>query len=284
MFESNTLTLMTARQTPAPTPVPTPTIAPLVTIEPVSYENVSQPLRIMRNVLYPVANVLGVLSAAALLLFLVSTFVRFKKRHDSDTAYDHLDLAEKRDYSQPAEENEPSGSSDDETPPAREEMQEESADPADQPQEAQEESADEQPAQEQQPEETDAPMGHSGGFRMTRDSQTDEFPPYSQDEARKPDYKPARRSQRADLAEDTADDLADAAADARDEVSGAWKKTRDAKDIKDVKDAEDDFRTAVENAEDAVQQAAEDLDGGADGSSGERNRLPDRRRRRNRRS
>ena len=53
---------------------------------------------ILRNVLYPVANVLGVLSAAALVLFLISTVVRFKKRHDSDTAYDHLDLAEKRDY------------------------------------------------------------------------------------------------------------------------------------------------------------------------------------------
>ncbi len=279
VFESNTLTLMTARQTPAPTPVPTPTIAPLVTIEPVTYENVSQPLRIMRNVLYPVANVLGVLSAAALLLFLVSTFIRFKKRHDSDTAYDHLDLAEKRDYSQPAEENEPSESSEEETPPAREEMQEEPADQADQPQETPEESAEEQPAQEPQAEETDAPMGHSGGFRMTRDSQTDEFPPYSQDDVRKPDYKPARRSQRTDLAEEAADELTDAAADARDEVTGAWKKTREAKD---------DLQAAVENAEETVQQAAEDLNGAIDGTAqdngSERNALPDRRRRRNRRS
>ena len=219
---------------------------------------------------------LGVLSAAALLLFLVSTFVRFKKRHDSDTAYDHLDLAEKRDYSQPAEENEPSESSEEESSAAREEMKEEPADQADQPQEAPEEPAEEQAA-EPQPEETEAEKGHSGGFRMTRDSQTDEFPPYSQDDAHKPDYKPARRAQRTE-ADEAAETFTDAAADAREEVTGAWKKARDT------------VQSAAETAEDAVQEAAEDLKDvkdaltDADGKNSERNALPDRRRRRNRRA
>ena len=263
VFESNTLTLMTARQTPAPTSVPTPTIAPLVTLEPVTYENVSQPLRILRNVLYPVANVLGVLSAAALVLFLISTVVRFKKRHDSDTAYDHLDLAEKRDYSQPAEdaEEEPAV-----IPAEREEMKEESAEPADNPEEPAQEPA-EEPVQEepQQEEEPSSSMGHSGGFRMTRDSQTDEFPVYSQDD--KPDYKPARRPQKVDLTvDDTVGETQDALNDAREEVTGAWKKTKDA------------VEATVEEAQDAAQEAEQEV------KDAEHNTLPDRRRRRNRRS
>ncbi len=266
VFESNTLTLKTARQTPAPTPVPTPTIAPLVTLEPVTYDNVSQPLRIMRSVLYPVANVLGVLSAAALVLFLISTFVRFKKRRDSETAYDHLDLAEKRDYSQPAEDRDEE--EDGETPPAREEMTEEPKEEADAPAEPAEEASAEE-AQEAQPEAAEeAPMGHSGGFRMTRDSQTDEFPAY--DEARKPEYKPAHRAQKVNLTVDEAvDEVREDLTDARDEVTGAWKKTQDA------------VESTVEEVQNTVEEVRQDV---TDTEKPENSPLPDRRRRRNRRA
>ena len=250
VFESNTLTLMRARQTPAPTPVPTPTIAPLITLPPASYEDVSQPLRIMRTVLYPVSNVLGVLSALALLLFLVSTVVRFKKRHDSDTAYDHLELAEKRDYAQPAE---------DSAPP------EEPADAPDREEPAQDAPADEaggelpgdEPAEEPQEEEpSSSPMGQSGGFRMTRDTQTDEFPVYSE-APEKPEYKP-RRAQRVEkMVDDLADEAEDTLADAREEVTG-WRKAADA-----VRDTAEE---AAEKAEDTVREAGQ-------------NNLPDRRRR-----
>ena len=273
VFESNTLSLMRAKQTPAPTPVPTPTIAPLVTIEPVTYENVSQPLRILRNVLYPAANVLGVLSAAALVLFLVSTIIRFKKRHDSDAAFDHLDLAEKRDYSQPAEEKEEDG---EQTPPAREDMTEEPAGPEAQPEEAQTELAEESAPEPAKEEEGDSPIGHAGGFRMTRDSQTDEFPAY--DAPEKTEYRPARRPQRVDITVDeTAEEARDAVTDAREEVTGAWRKTRDA-----VQDTAEDVRDTVQDAEQAVQDAA---DGTGATKDGEHQPLPDRRRRRmNRRS
>ena len=147
-FESNTLTLPYTRVTAAPTATPAPTIPPLETLPPADYENTGSVLRTMRNVLYTASNVLGVLAAAALLLFVISTIVRASKRHQSESAYDHLDLAERRDYAQPAE------NSDDEDAPKPEEKPE-----------AEEQAADQ-----------DAVQSEVGGFRMTRDRQTDEFP------------------------------------------------------------------------------------------------------------
>ena len=47
----------------------------------------------------------GVLFGAGLVLFLVSTAVRMRKKSKSNAAYDHLDLAERRDYTEPAEED-----------------------------------------------------------------------------------------------------------------------------------------------------------------------------------
>ena len=147
-FESNTLTLPYTRVTAAPTATPAPTIPPLETLPPADYENTGSVLRTMRNVLYTASNVLGVLAAAALLLFVISTIVRASKRHQSESAYDHLDLAERRDYAQPAE------NSGDEDAPKPEEKPE-----------AEEQAADQ-----------DAVQSEVGGFRMTRDRQTDEFP------------------------------------------------------------------------------------------------------------
>ena len=107
-------------------------------------------------------------------------------------------------------------------------------------------------------------MGHSGGFRMTRDSQTDEFPAY--DEVRKPEYKPAHRAQKVNLTVDeVVDEVREDLTDARDEVTGAWKKTQDA------------VESTVEEVQDAVQDVT-------DAEKPENSPLPDRRRRRNRRA
>ena len=171
-FESNTLTLPYTRVTAAPTATPAPTIPPLETLPPADYEHTGSVLRTMRNVLYTASNVLGVLAAAALLLFVISTIVRASKRHQSESAYDHLDLAERRDYAQPAEN---SGDEDAPKPETKPEAEEQAAD-------------------------QDAVQSEVGGFRMTRDRQTDEFPAWhepgapaeTQDEAAQPEEAPAQ--------------------------------------------------------------------------------------------
>ena len=168
-FESNTLSLPYTRITAAPTSTPAPTVPPLETLPPVRYTDAGPILRTMIRVLYTAAIVLGALAAAALVLFLVSTVVRVRKRHQSDNAYDHLDLAERRDYAQPAE-----GSEDQPAPK-----------PADEPEKAAGET--ENAGQEAQTE--------GGGFRMTRDRQTDEFPEWRESaekpaEAAEPEAKP----------------------------------------------------------------------------------------------
>ena len=142
-------------------------------------------------------------------------------------------------------------------------MTEDPKEEADAPAEPAEEAPAEE-AQEAQPEVAEeAPMGHSGGFRMTRDSQTDEFPAY--DEARKPEYKPAHRAQKVNLTVDEAvDEVREDLTDARDEVTGAWKKTQDA------------VESTVEEVQDAVQDVTD--------TKTEESPLPDRRRRRNRRA
>ena len=149
-FESNTLTLNYTRVTPAPTATPAPTVPPLETLPPADYSDTGSILRTLRNVLYTASNVLGVLAAVALVLFVASTVVRLRKRHQSDAAYDHLDLAERRDYSQAPENAE-------ETPA-----------PAEKP-------AEEAPAEEEETS-TASVQSKIGGFRMTRDRQADEFP------------------------------------------------------------------------------------------------------------
>ena len=279
VFESNTLTLTTARVTPAPTAVPTPTVAPLVTLAPVTYENVSQPLRIMRSALYTAAFVLGGLAAAALALFLISSIVRMKKRHDSNTAYDHLDLAEKRDYSQPAEDGGEEGGA---AAPAREDMTaDDAADSPDEPAaEATEEKKDEE-------EPADSPMGQSGGFRMTRETQTDEFPVYTQPEAgrEKPEYRPVRRAQQVErTVDETADIAAGAAAEAaeaaEEAVGDSWKAVR-----KEAEEAVTDAREAVGDSWKAVRKEAGDTladtveEARRTVTNADHSALPDRRRR-----
>ncbi len=99
-FDSNTIRIAYARPTAAPTAVPVVTVAPPALVTPVPADPV---LSQGRNVLLTGAMALGALFACALLLFAVSTVVRLRKKSKSNAAYDHLDLAARRDYTEPAE-------------------------------------------------------------------------------------------------------------------------------------------------------------------------------------
>ncbi len=101
-FESNTIRITLDTSTPVPTALPAATIAPpaLVTAAPADAL-----LAQGRGALQTAAMALGALFAGAFALFLVSTVVRLIKRSKSKSAFDHLDLAERRDYTEPADED-----------------------------------------------------------------------------------------------------------------------------------------------------------------------------------
>ena len=91
-----------ARPTPAPTQVVIVTVAPLTLVTPVPADPL---LSQGRSALYTGGLVLAGLFGVTFLLFLISSFVRAGKKHKSNSAYDHLDLAERRDYTEPADED-----------------------------------------------------------------------------------------------------------------------------------------------------------------------------------
>ncbi len=99
-FESNTIKISLDRSTPVPTAVPAATVAPPALVTPAPADPL---LDQSRGALLTAAMALGALFAATLALFLVSTVIRLHKRSKSKSAYDHLDLAERRDYSEPAD-------------------------------------------------------------------------------------------------------------------------------------------------------------------------------------
>ena len=101
-FDSNEIVLTYAAPVITATMAPIPTVGPLVT-ETVAPIEVLEPVKLKTNqALRIAAFALGGLFAASFLLFLVSTVVRAKKRSASSKAYDHMDLVEKRDYTEPA--------------------------------------------------------------------------------------------------------------------------------------------------------------------------------------
>lgn len=102
-FDSNTLQLAYAPATPAPTVEVRATVAPPKTVTPAPVDPV---LYSTRNALMTVAGVLAVLFGIAFILFAVSTVMRIKNKNKSKNAYDHLELSERRDYTEPAEEAE----------------------------------------------------------------------------------------------------------------------------------------------------------------------------------
>ncbi|MBE5770605.1 MAG: hypothetical protein E7336_04455 [Clostridiales bacterium] len=100
-FDSNTLQIIYAQATPVPTQVPVVTIAPpeLMTAAP------ADPIMTQaRSALKTLGAILGVIFLAVFALFAVSTIVRLYKKGKSKAAYDHLELAERRDYTEPADE------------------------------------------------------------------------------------------------------------------------------------------------------------------------------------
>ncbi|MBQ4639818.1 MAG: hypothetical protein IJB69_04775 [Clostridia bacterium] len=102
-FDSNTLQLAYAPATPAPTVEVRATVVPPKTVTPAPVDPV---LYSTRNALMTVAGVLAVLFGIAFILFAVSTVMRIKNKNKSKNAYDHLELSERRDYTEPAEEAE----------------------------------------------------------------------------------------------------------------------------------------------------------------------------------
>lgn len=100
-FDSNTLQLAYSAPTAAPTAVVKVTVAPPALVTPVPVEPV---LAQAKNVILTVGAVLGILFGLGLILFLISSFVRLGKKNKSKAAYDHLDLSERRDYTEPADE------------------------------------------------------------------------------------------------------------------------------------------------------------------------------------
>jgi len=101
-FDSNELTISYAPPTEAPTMAPILTPAPLVTVTPAPIE-VLEPVTLQTSrVLRIAAIVLGVLFAASFALFAISTVARARRRNSSKNAFDHMELAGKRDYTEPA--------------------------------------------------------------------------------------------------------------------------------------------------------------------------------------
>ncbi len=100
-FDSNTLQIYYAPPTSAPTQVPVVTIAPPDYVTPVPADAM---LTGARNALLTIVAVLAVVLGACFLLFAVSTVMRLRSKSKSNAAYDHLELAERRDYTEPSDE------------------------------------------------------------------------------------------------------------------------------------------------------------------------------------
>lgn len=104
-FDSNTLSITYAAPTVAPTSIPDATPAPLVTIAPATYDDLDDSVRSLPKIFYYIMLILFALFFISLILFLMSSFIRLRKRHQSNQAYDHLELGERRDYTEPADES-----------------------------------------------------------------------------------------------------------------------------------------------------------------------------------
>ena len=97
-FDSNTIRITYFTPTAAPTQPVVVTVAPPAQVTPVPADPM---LRQGRSWLFTGGAVLAGLFGVALVLFIVSTIVRAGKKHKSNAAYDHLELAERRDYTEP---------------------------------------------------------------------------------------------------------------------------------------------------------------------------------------
>lgn len=100
-FDSKEIQIVYARATSVPTvrPVPTLTVPPQATIAPA--EPILHQAKDAVKVLLVVA---GGVFAGLLVLFLASTGVRMYKKMNAASVYDHLELGERRNYTDPADE------------------------------------------------------------------------------------------------------------------------------------------------------------------------------------
>ena len=101
-FDSNEIVLTYAAPVVTATLAPIVTPAPLVTVTAAPIE-VLEPATVQTNqLLRYAAIILAALFAVTFVLFIISTVMRAKRRSASRSAYDHMDLADKRDYKEPA--------------------------------------------------------------------------------------------------------------------------------------------------------------------------------------
>lgn len=99
-FDSETLMIDRVRPTAVPTAVPKIE----VTLPPLKDAEAPDPLLTQgMNILWFAGLALGGLFALALILFAVSSIMRIRNRSKSNAAFDHLELAERRDYTEPAD-------------------------------------------------------------------------------------------------------------------------------------------------------------------------------------
>lgn len=97
-FHSNEVSIAFVPPTAAPTAIQKPTIPPVVTYSPVPAQGSDSTVKTASSALFVALIAAGVFFGASLLLFLASSFARARARRQSDMAYDHLDVTEKRDY------------------------------------------------------------------------------------------------------------------------------------------------------------------------------------------
>ncbi|MDD2428464.1 MAG: hypothetical protein PHQ85_02655 [Eubacteriales bacterium] len=169
-FTSNTLDIPFVPATPAPTMQTPVTVPPVITLSPVPVEIGGVTGSQGVNVLMILTWVAGILFAGSFVLFAISTAMRAKQRRQSESAYDHLALEPKRDFS------DPDTYSDDKSEPAAEdsikpavpemplpetEMPHDKYLKQDLPAETVEQPSDDSPQ----------PVTDEGGYRLTRDAE-----------------------------------------------------------------------------------------------------------------
>ena len=196
-FESNTIHIAYAQNTPAPTTVPVVTVAPpdLVTSSPVD-PLLTQGRDALRYVMLGLMGVFG----AALVLFAVSSLVRLNRYRKSKAAYDHLDLAERRDYTEPLDEDFADGEEEEAEPEAEEPQSDDSEIkpakieflPHEKLLRSAAEDAAKAPAQEDMPS-----VDNQGGYRVTRANAV-EKPAETQEEAESASPRHRRAARRMD--------------------------------------------------------------------------------------
>lgn len=101
-FMSNEVAIAYAPATAAPTEEVKPTVAPVVTFSPVPNEGGDSTMGKVSSALFILLIAAGVLLTGSLLLFIASSAARYRARRQSENAYDHLEVTEKRDYADPS--------------------------------------------------------------------------------------------------------------------------------------------------------------------------------------